>query len=82
MATVIGTVTRATGDTGAVNSPGDQQSNRAAFIARNAQGLAIGSFKSAGQAQQAVNLQVGLVLRWTREDLRGHIEHWVGRTTA
>ena len=44
MPTVIGTVTRTTVDTGLVNSPGDQQSNRAAFVARNAAGAPIGHF--------------------------------------
>lgn len=80
MATVIGTVTRASADTSAVSSPGDSQGNRAAFIARNAQGVAIGSYRSAGDAQQAVNQQVGQVLRWVRSDLRGNIEHYTGST--
>lgn len=80
MPSVIGTVTRATGDTIA-QSPQSQQGNRCAFTARNATGVQIGSYRSAGEAQQAVNQQVGQVLRWTREDLRGNIEHYVGRTT-
>lgn len=81
MPQVIGTVTRATADTAATNSPGDSQGNRTLFIARNASGVAIGHFRSAGQAQQAVNQQVGQVLRWQRSDLRGSIEHYVGSTT-
>lgn len=81
MPTVIGTVTRTTVDTGLVNSPGDQQSNRAAFVARNAAGAPIGHFKSAGQAQQAVNqLRSNTLLQWQRSDLRGGIEHYVGST--
>ena len=81
MATVIGTVTRVTVDTGMVNSPGDQQSNRAAFVARNASGASIGHFKSAGAAQQAVNqLLANTLLQWQRTDLRGRIEHYVGST--
>lgn|GEM_PF-3452557 len=82
MATLIGTVTRAAGDTADTNSPGDSQGNRATFIARNAQGIAIGSFRSAGEAQRAVNQQVGQVLRWIRADLRGSIEHYTGSTRA
>jgi hypothetical protein len=79
MPTVIGTVTRATGNTIA-ESPQSSQGNRAAFLARNAQGVAIGHYRSAGEAQQAVNLQVGQVLRWVRTDLRGNIEHYTGST--
>lgn len=82
MPSVIGTVTRATAITGLVNSPGDSQSNRCAFVARNAQGKAIGSFRSAGEAQQSVATGYGQLLKWTREDLRGGIEHYVGRTLA
>ena len=78
MATVIGTVTRASADTAAVSSPGDSQGNRAAFVARNAKGVAIGSYRSAGEAQQAVNQSVGQILRWDRTDLRGNIEHYTG----
>lgn len=80
MPTVIGTVTRATGDTIA-QSPQSSQGNRCAFTARNSQGVQIGAYRSVGDAQQAVNQAVGQVLRWTREDLRGNIEHYVGRTT-
>lgn len=80
MPQVIGTVIRATGDTSATNSPGDSQGNRTLFIARNASGKIIGHYRSAGQAQQAVNQQVGQVLRWSRQDLRGSIEHYVGQT--
>ena len=80
MATVIGTVTRASADTAAVNSPGDSQGNRAMFVARGASGTTIGSFRSAGEAQQAVNQQVGQVLRWVRSDLRGSIELYTGST--
>jgi hypothetical protein len=81
MPTVIGTVTRATGDTIAA-SPQSSQGNRAAFLARGATGVPIGHYRSAGEAQQAVNLQVGQVLRWVRNDLRGNIEHWVGSTVV
>ena len=76
MATV-GTVTRAMGDT-IVNSPQSSQGNVGAFTARNAAGTSIGSYRSAGQAQAAVAASHGLLLRWTRRDLRGGIEHYVG----
>lgn len=81
MPTVVGTVTRATGDTIAA-SPQSSQGNRAAFTARNAQGVSCGHYKSAGEAQQAVNQQVGQVLRWVRSDLRGNVEHYVGSTSV
>lgn len=81
MPTVVGTVTRATGDTFAPSTQ-TAQDNRCAFTARNSQGTAIGFYRSAGDAQQAVASSYGQVLRWTREDLRGNIEHYVGRTVT
>jgi len=76
---VIGTVTRYTPDT-AVPAQESAQTNAVAFAAHAADGRIVGNqFRSAGQAQQAVNQLIGKILKWTREDLRGGAEHWVGR---
>jgi len=77
MATTVGTVTRMMGDS-IVDAGQTAQGNVAAFVARNAQGVAVGTFKSAGEAQAAINQTNGTILRWTRSDLRGDIEHYVG----
>ncbi|MHC4814349.1 MAG: hypothetical protein ACYTFN_14740 [Planctomycetota bacterium] len=65
------------GDT-IVESQQTAQGNVGAFTARNASGTKIGSYRSAGQAQAAVQASHGILLRWTRSDLRGDIEHYVG----
>ena len=73
----IGTVTRTMGDTYA-NSTQTFQGNRGAFVARNAAGVTIGFFRSAAGAQAAVSAGHGILLRWTRKDLRGDIEQYIG----
>jgi hypothetical protein len=76
---VIGTVTRIMPDT-TVPAQETAQSNGAAFAAHAADGRLVGNrFKSAGQAQQAVNqLFGGRLLKWTRRDMAGGAEHWIG----
>ncbi len=74
---LVGTVTRTMGDTIA-NSTQTGPSNKAAFVARNAAGVTIGFFPSPATAQAAVAAGRGILLRWTRQDLRGDIEQYIG----
>lgn len=74
---LAGTVTRTMGDT-IVEAQQTAQGNVACFIAYGTDGTAIGSYRSAGEAQAAVNQRFGQILRWTRQDLRGGVEFYIG----
>lgn len=76
---VVGTVTRKTGDTSSETSPQSWQANVAAYAAHGPTGTLIGFFQSVGEAERAVQANIGgNFLRWSRQDIRGGIEHWVG----
>ncbi len=74
---IVGTVTRVMGDTIA-DSQQTAQGNVGAFVAINADGVDIGSGRNAAEAQAIVNAGRGTLLRWTRRDLRGGVENYVG----
>lgn len=74
-----GTVTRRPGPSDSiVFEQQSAQGNVAAFIARDSTGVTVGYFRSLGEGQRAVDNVFGRRLRWTRQDLRGDIENWVG----
>ena len=74
---LVGTVTRTMGDT-IVESQQTAQGNVGAFVARNADGTNIGYFRSPAQAQAAVAAGRGILLTWTKVDMPGSIEQWIG----
>lgn len=79
MSRIVGAVTRVSPDT-IVPSQQSSQGNRAIFSATTAN-QTLGSFRSAREAQVAVEAALGgTKARWTREDLAGRIERYVGRT--
>lgn len=53
-----------------------------AYALRKADGTHCGNYATAGSAQRAFTKisGAGNLVRWAREDLRGDIEHYVGRT--
>lgn len=62
---LVGTVTR--------NNQGSKP-----FIARKADGTRLDQAKTARDAQKLVENARNLRLRWTRQDLTGSIEHYIG----
>ena len=74
--TIIGSVTRTA--VGNIASPQQGNANAGAFTARSG-AINLGFFSSVGDAKQAVNGRIGGPLRWSREDMRGGIEHYVAR---
>lgn len=80
MSRIVGTVTRATPNT-TIRAPQSSQGNRGCFSAV-AGGSVIGSdYRSAGEAQRAVQAALGgTFARWSRQDLPGRVEHYIGRT--
>lgn len=78
MSQLIGTITRKVGNT-IVEAQQTAQGNVGCFVARSANGVKISDFRNFNDARRAVEQTFGRQLRWTREDLRGSIEHWVAR---
>lgn len=78
---VIAFVTKTFGDPLCQETVGLSDSgNGSAYVARRASGLVLGTYRSAGDAQEAVRFQLnsGRLVRWTRDDLIGDIESWKG----
>ena len=78
---VIAFVTRIFGDPLSQETVGLSDSgNGSAYVARRVSGLVLGTYRSAGDAQNAVRFQLnsGRLVRWTREDLVGDIESYKG----
>lgn len=54
------------------------QGNVGTFVARTAVGLTVGFFRSAREAQAAIEQTSGNLLNWTQSNLPGQIEFWIG----
>jgi len=75
--TVIGTVTRSGVNT--IAAPETGATNVGSFVARTAAGLHLGFFPTAEAAKSSINAATGTALRWSQENLRTGVEHYVGR---
>lgn len=79
---VVGYVTKIAGSplasANAVGATG--RTGGSAFVARSAVGITLGTYKSVGEAQAAVQQQAAgaRILRWSRSDLAGQIESYQG----
>ena len=79
---VIAFVTKTFGDPSAFSQTSQNVEGQGgvAYKARKFDGTEIGMYRSAGEAQEAVSKLVagGRIVNWTRDDLAGDIESYVG----
>jgi len=76
--TIIGSVTRSAVST--IANPQSGSSNAGAFVAR-AGTIKLGFFPTLSEAKRSVNGVGAGLLRWTQENMRSGVEHWVARDT-